>query len=348
MTMRKTPTSTPSTPRTRLLPAAVLVGLLLVTGTASGCTGYRHPDPGEVGPTSVDPSAMRQAQPPSVVVASVDAAFPKRPAFGITLPSLTQADLAKVSADTECRPTLVQRFTTVGTGISLKALKETTATPLLSLEPWRAAQGPRQPDFTLKATIEGRWDTQYRQVAQSVVGYRGVVLLRFAHEMNGDWYPWGITNGNTAADFVAAWRHVVDLFRAAGATNVLWVWSPNILRGAMSTSISQFWPGSDYVDIVGLTGYSVREASPETTYRPTLKLVTALTDKPVLLTEVGVESGPTKQQWIAAFGQWLLNNPRVLGFVWFEYNRDSDWRFDDTAGNLAAFKKSLKTARVSC
>ena len=54
------------------------------------------------------------------------------------------------------------------------------------------------------------------------------LFVRFAQEMNGDWFPWGRgVDGNTARDFRKAWKHVVDLFRFHGATNVRWVWSPN-------------------------------------------------------------------------------------------------------------------------
>jgi hypothetical protein len=326
-------------PRSRLLGATLLAASLL----AAGCSAYRHPDPGEVNPAA---QASKKADPP--VVASIDTAFPRRPAFGVTLPELTQTNVDKLAATAGCKPTIVQRFGSVASGISLKTLQAISGMPMLSVEPWHSGQGPNQQDFTLKATIEGRWDPQYQQIAQSVVEYHNVVLVRFAHEMNGDWYPWSMANGNTAADFVAAWRHVVDLFRSAGATNVLWVWSPNILRGANSTQISQFWPGPNYVDIVGLTGYGVHETNPTQTYGPTLKLIQALTDKPLLLTEVGVQADSAKRQWISAFGQWLAEHPQVLGFVWFQSDRGDNWRFDDTQANLTSFKSSLKTAKVSC
>jgi hypothetical protein len=60
-----------------------------------------------------------------------------------------------------------------------------------------------------------------------------------------------------------------------------------------------------------------------------------------------VQPDPTKHGWIAGFGQWLHENPDVIGFVWFQSDRN-DWRFDDTAENLASFKTSLSTAGVSC
>ena len=47
--------------------------------------------------------------------------------------------------------------------------------------------------------------------------------------MNGSWFPWSEgVNGNRAGEYVAAWRHVHDIFTAVGATNVTWVWCPNV------------------------------------------------------------------------------------------------------------------------
>jgi len=180
------------------------------------------------------------------------------------------------------------------------------------------------------------------------VQYRELVLVRFAHEMNGNWYPWGVANGNTPQEYGQAYRHVAGIFKAMGVTNALWVWSPNIIRSTPSKTIKEFWPGDEYVDIVGVTGYGVREASPEITYRPTLDLVSALTSKPVLLTEVGVQPDPNKRKWISEFGPWVAKQPQIAGFIWYEKVREGDWRFSDTTANLAAFKSSLAAAKVKC
>lgn len=335
---------------TNLRKSGILAAIMLVaTLLASGCSGFRHPDPGEI--SAEDPDAQDEdpgtpIEPPPPT--TVDKLFTSRPVFGVSLPELTTAAVAKVTSSAGCQPMLVNRFTSVAAGMSLKTLKSAKGTPMVSLEPWHSGRGAKQSDFTLKATVDGKWDTQYKKIAQSILAYHDPVLVRFAHEMNGDWYPWGATNGNTSADFVAAWRHVVDLFRGLGAANVLWVWSPNILRGASSTTINQFWPGPDYVDIVGVTGYGVREPTPDLTFGPTLTLIEALTDKPLLLTETGAKPDSSKPQWISGFGDWLLKYPKILGFVWFQSDRGDDFRFDDTPANLASFKNSLKKARVSC
>lgn len=194
----------------------------------------------------------------------------------------------------------------------------------------------------------GKWDARYAAIARSVAGYGRPVAIRFAHEMNGRWYPWGEANGNRRGQYAAAWRHVVKLFRAQHATNALWVWSPNVLRGARTPTIDRYWPGRQYVDVVGLTGYGEYERNPDQTYRATLRQVYRLTDKPVVLTETGVRPGRDKRGWLAAFGPWLRRNPRIVGFVWNQVRRDGTWRYDDTPGDLAAFKSSLAAGGVRC
>ncbi|MER7456171.1 glycosyl hydrolase [Micromonospora sp. NPDC126480] len=269
--------------------------------------------------------------------------------FGMTLHDRTEAAVTAVEEQLDCRPSVLQLFASVDRGISVETLNAVPGTPMLSIEPWAgAAAGREQPDWSLSATIEGRYDEKYAALAEAVVAYRHPMLIRFGHEMNGHWYPWGTRNGNRKGEFVKAWRHVVDIFREAGATNALWVWSPNIIRGADSRTIKEFWPGEEYVDVVGVTGYGVREKSPETTYRSTLKLVYALTDKPLLLTEVGVQPGAEKKAWLKRFGPWLTENPRIAGFVWYQVIRQGDWRFDDTPANLAAFKSGLSSVDLKC
>ncbi|GIH17247.1 glycoside hydrolase family 26 protein [Rugosimonospora africana] len=326
----------------RLIAIVVTAALCL---SAAACNGGRQQE-----------WSFRAANPPTSspspagpVVAKVDDVLPgDGPVFGVYTPDRSAAGLATVAAKVGCRPALQEVFGSVMDGVSVATLRGVAGTPMLSLEPWVSTGGKKQPDWSLEATIDGDWDKQYEAVARSVVEYQQPLLIRFAHEMNGNWYPWGVANGNQSGQYVAAWKHVVDLFRKAGATNALWVWSPNIIRGASSRTLKPFWPGDSYVDVVGLTGYGVREANPDTTYKATLTLIHALTKKPIVLTEVGVQKGTDKRSWISGFGSWLLRNPQIAGFVWNEVTRDGDWRYDDNSGDLSAFKASLKTAKVSC
>jgi len=103
------------------------------------------------------------------------------------------------------------------------------ATPLLTWEPWNSAAGVNQPTYRLSAIANGTHDALVRRWATQIKAWGKPLMLRFAHEMNGNWYPWSEgVNGNAAGQYVPAYRRVVTLFRSVGVTNVTWVWSPNV------------------------------------------------------------------------------------------------------------------------
>ena len=129
------------------------------------------------------------------------------------------------------------------------------STPEVTWEPWDALNAGRvrgQSKYRLRNIVAGRFDPYIRAWANTLAAYGRPVRLRFAQEMNGGWYPWSErSNGNRPHEFVRAWRHIHDIFRAAGATNVEWVWSP----AAITMHASQY-PGDAYVDLVSLSCFN--------------------------------------------------------------------------------------------
>ena len=75
------------------------------------------------------------------------------------------------------------------------------------------------------------------------------VVVRFAHEASGNWFPWSIGKaGNTVANYKAAWRRIDRIFRQAGARNhTKFLWS-NLMPSRLH------YPGDRYVDYVGSWG----------------------------------------------------------------------------------------------
>lgn len=277
--------------------------------------------------------------------------------FGISVPGDDPALLARAGAAAGVAPTVDNIFvkldsTSFGTA-SLRRIAARGMRPMVSLEPWsyRSTWGQTaMPDYDLASVATGMHDRQLRALAGAVAAFQEPVYLRFAHEMNGWWYPWAVgQNGNTPPEYVRAWRHVRQLFRTAGATNAAFVWSPNALTGSgRETPLEFAYPGDPYVDLVGMTAYG-HGTSPAATFDPTYARLTALTGKPIVLTETGVD-GPGKAAWIAAFGEWLAKHERVTGFVWFNTTPAStgasgDYRFDDTPANAAAFRRALAAVR---
>lgn len=118
------------------------------------------------------------------------------------------------------------------------------AVPLVTWEPW----GGSGEAFRLRDIAAGAYDSYIESAARATAAWGRPVFIRFAHEMNGGWYPWGRgANGNTPQIYKDAWRRVVDAFRAAGADNALWVWGPN-QNFSGRFPFAQFYPGDQWVD----------------------------------------------------------------------------------------------------
>jgi mannan endo-1,4-beta-mannosidase len=233
-------------------------------------------------------------------------------------------------------PTPFQRFAAGG------------ALPMLSWEPWDSSlQGKAarelgaQPRFRLARITRGDFDTYLASYANGIreLGYR--IAIRFAHEMNGYWYPWcEQSNGNRPGDYVDAYRHVRSVFRALGATNVIWVWSPNV-GYAGSAPIAPLYPGDDAVDWIGLSGYyGINDATYVAfgeVFNPTLAVLRGFTRKPIVLTEVAAtDEAGRKADWVADMFRALPARPDIIGVIWFEAIKEQDWRVSI----------SLATARV--
>jgi beta-mannanase len=173
------------------------------------------------------------------------------------------------------------------------------------------------------------------------------IALSFGHEMNGDWYPWG-TKQTTAAQFVAAWRHIHDLFALAGATNVVWVWNPNDIYPVPNVQLQTYYPGDAYVDWVGVTGYWTPTGphTYATLYLPTLLEIRNFTTKPFIIAETSVEAGANQESSVNDLFQAIESHPDIIGFVWYDYNRQGDWRIENRQSLLAIFKQDAAVATI--
>jgi beta-mannanase len=227
------------------------------------------------------------------------------------------------------------------------------AMPMVTWEPGDWTQGASQPRYALRKIANGRYDGYVRRWARDAAAWRKPFYLRFAHEMNGHWYPWSAgVNGNTAAEYVAAWRRVYTIFRKEGAKNVRWVWSPNV-KSKDGTPFGRFYPGAAYVDWVGLDGYNWGTSRPGHRWRRfseifghSYKELTAMTNKPMMIAETAsAESGGNKAAWIRSglLVQVPKRFPRVRAVIWFHRNNEAkseaDWRVNSSEASLEAFSK---------
>lgn len=236
--------------------------------------------------------------------------------------------------------------------------------PVVSWEPWRppAVFGDlvvTQRRYRLSEIAGGAFDRYITRYAGEIRDYGGPLMLRPFHEMDGNWYPWGgLVNGNTPADFIAAWRHVHDLFRRAGATNVTWVWSVNHVSvpDTAANAIANYWPGDAYVDWTAISGFNWGRASPLSVWKGIDAVIGARYaelqryGKPIALMETGApEVGGNKAEWITdTYARLLAGYPGIDAVIWYD-RRDSDardWRIDSSGAATVAFRRAVSRAGV--
>jgi hypothetical protein len=295
-----------------------------------------------------------------------------------TTPERVGAAMNEYASMTGKKPALVKTFHYLEADLSptgwagriLQAIAGAGATNFLALDlDWPGRAAGSLLDAILRGDADGRLD----RIAKSLAQVKGTVLVEPAWEMNGNWnYAWqGVANGNGSAapaKYVSAWHRVVDRFRANGVTNVRWVFNPNTGNPVATRAGATHWnwyanyyPGDTYVDFVGAHGYNG-----PTTWKTPFHTFDDLFDgadadhmlrdmkqrypnKPIILGEIGAEETPghEKGEWVRQAYEQMMSDPRVVGAVWFNMNKEADWRVNSSAGSLAAYRAAMQNAAVA-
>lgn len=246
---------------------------------------------------------------------------------------------------------------------------------LVTWEPW--SNNVNDARWSCSSIASGSHDTYIRRYARAVRDARVPVMLRFAHEMNGNWYPWGTAfnsnfkrhNGNSPQQYVAMWRRVVGIFRQEGATNAKWVWAPNIhflndnnSLNDQNRDLAALYPGDNYVDWIGLSVYNDGARRSWNSFSMLIDgayhVVTRISSKPLMIaemgaTEAGAPSGTSKAAWIEqALNSDIPNRyPRVKLVNWFCRDKTSlgeaNYRFDSSPASLRAFRYAINSPLYS-
>ena len=143
-------------------------------------------------------------------------------------------------------------------------------------------------DASVAAIADGTYNDYLRSYADSVRNFGHAVVIGFGHEMNAPWYSWGY-NHVPASTFIAAWRHIVTLFRDQGAGNVTWLWTLQADQKGTGP-VSMWWPGDQYVTWVGIDGYYyVPSDTFASVFGKTIGQVRDFTSQPICLWRPPVE-----------------------------------------------------------
>jgi hypothetical protein len=201
-----------------------------------------------------------------------------------------------------------------------------------------------QPKFSYDAILRGDWDTYMRSFAADAKSYGGPIILIPFSEMNSDWFPWsGTKNGNTPAKAILAYQHVHDIF--SEAPNVKFGWAPNndSLPNTPENSMDKYYPGDAYVDYVGIDGFNF--GNPWQTFDDMFAgplAILASYHKPIYIFSFASADGPDKANWITnTFTKDMPKYPKIAGWIWFNENKERDWRVNSDPDSFAAFKAIL-------
>lgn len=314
--------------------------------TASFTLTYSSPSAGEEQPAPAPAPEAPAAPPPSGTA-------PLR--FGVGTPGgpLASAELDQVAVLAGEAPSVIlsyKDFNQAPPITELEAVRNRGAQTLLTWEPWTWGGGTDQPAYSLDRMAAGEFDPYLRQWGQALASWGHPVMLRFGHEMNGNWYPWSEQiNGNGAGDYITAWRHVHDVVSATGATNITWVWNPNVPYWG-STPLTGLYPGPSYVDAVALDGYNWGTSaswsswlSPSQLFGDGLAQLRSLAPgKPVLIGETAsAEQGGSKADWNTALISYLSAQPDITAVTWFHFNKETDWRINSSTSSSQALATAL-------
>ncbi|MFL5896324.1 MAG: glycoside hydrolase family 26 protein [Thermoleophilaceae bacterium] len=197
---------------------------------------------------------------------------------------------------------------------------------IVSWEPWKPvpveqgdAQSLPQRGYRNRDILHGVQDRYIRRFASALGTFRGVVYLRYAHEMNGTWYPWSYE----PRYYVLAWRRLWRIFHALRVANVRFVWSPNpnLYEGKHRwlVNVRRYWPGPGYVDYVGSTminfGGVRRRRYTIARFAPRFEILEREFRKPMMLPETSTEYAG-RIQWLKDLRRMLRRMPWIRSVEW--------------------------------
>ncbi len=202
---------------------------------------------------------------------------------------------------------------------------------LITIEPWTWTIDERNtPEFLRNGILNGYYDGNMRMICKIVGGMQSPVSIRWGHEMERDegqfiWAGW------KPEDYINAYHRMIDICRQE-APKINVVWSP-----AGDAGMEAYYPGDDYVDLVGISifGYEPWEkeilGAPRT-YQQILDETYArasIYGKPVIVAELGYSGSQAYvDSWEASVRQPQPDKPLLSGVVYFDQQEVYPWPDD--------------------
>ncbi|HKP98646.1 MAG TPA: glycosyl hydrolase [Fibrobacteria bacterium] len=249
----------------------------------------------------------------------------------------------------------------------LEAVAANGCIPFVTLDPkvWDERDMKSQRPF-IALINSGQFDDTLNALAGTLRDFGKPVMLRFAHERNGDWYPYSgafsgggaDADGNGLADgpqnYVRAWRRVHDLFAGQGAVNLVWVFCPNAesFPKADWNRPFRYYPGSAYVDLIAVDSYESPDKAEQSLEEVVGEYVNEMGLhfesmegrpgeglKPFGMSEFGTyrrDSG-SKADWYESALRYISGNPRVQFCIFYNArNSGKDFSITGIGARLRA------------
>jgi beta-mannanase len=201
---------------------------------------------------------------------------------------------------------------------------------------------------------EGKYDSFYKTWAEAVANYKYPFFFRWAWEMNGSWFKWGRDAAKKPSEYVQAWRRLHDITVTAGATNLTWVWCPNVdFLG--SAPVGPLYPGDAYVDWTCLDGYNEGGNTFDQVFQSSYSNITGSVapSKPLMIGETATTNGGgghmAQSNWIhEGLGSLPTTFPKIKALVWFNWNivekgKEWEWPIEWTASGQQAFAYEISS-----
>jgi beta-mannanase len=224
--------------------------------------------------------------------------------------------------------------------------------PHITWEPWISGDTN---SIKLDNILSGQWDEYIAKWADDSVEFGKPYFLRWGHEFNLKFYPWSILlNDKSPEKYARAFRYVRDIFIKRGATNAIWIWCVNHVSfpNDKENDVIRAYPGDDYVDWIAIDaynfgfqqGYNLGWSTFDDLFSSMyITLVKKIADKPIMVGEFATTPmGGSKSTWIKDTGISLAEKyPAIKSVVWFNVNKETDWRVDGNPEIAKAFYETV-------
>jgi beta-mannanase len=222
--------------------------------------------------------------------------------------------------------------------------------PFITWEPWDAE---KKEGISFDKILAGDYDSYITEFAKKIIQFNKPIFLRFAHEANGDWYPWAAKKVG-AVQYIAVQKYLRHLIDGLGANKIKWVFSVNWedLPSDEDNFFMNYYPGKDYVDYFGIDGYNWGDTQKWShwlefadIFKTPYQIITSKTNKPIIISEFGsAQSGGDKAKWIKNAFKNIKKMKRIKAFVLFNVDKEAAWKFRPQSVAGKQLKKELKNS----